>query len=381
MRQKTTTSLEDRFTNFFLLNGIFTTTPGLMKGKSALALYFYYAAGNRYDIGFTQLEDLIECINGSTPGNFGQGTAGFGVVLEHLVQEGLLEQDTHELLQEMEQVLFTKIHNGLPPDISLETGASGIGLYLLYRMNAAAHPSNPLFLQMQLKQCLDSCIFRIERTIQYWKADPTTMPQSYSIWAGIPGILLFLDRLKYEGNNEPTATALLEDLITMIITAPSFSNFSWDKADAWFVLLHLSVIKSSKQRFRLQLNAFQRFLQQAGTALDSLDPYTAAFTAMFLKMSYQEHGIIPALHLSDRIVQKLNVILTEKTIPGMFPHLLKEEGIRMGLLSGACGTALPLWSLEHRDFRWTKIFGVNTQEIQTHKNTETVIRHPQQIPT
>ncbi len=87
-------------------------TINLMGGKAGVALFFFYYSKltkeEKYtDIGFELLSNVFDEINkGFNYHVFSGGLAGIGWTIECLIQNGFLDADTSEVLDDLDDYLF-----------------------------------------------------------------------------------------------------------------------------------------------------------------------------------------------------------------------------------------------------------------------------------
>lgn len=112
---------------------------GLKKGKMGVVLFlFHYAMYTDNDI-FSDFADLIldslvdELSQVELLTNLSSGLVGIGWAIEYLYQNGFLQEDTNELLEEIDykvmEISFTRMQ-----DLNLDWGLGGIVRYLLARL-------------------------------------------------------------------------------------------------------------------------------------------------------------------------------------------------------------------------------------------------------
>lgn len=135
---KEKTTISQRLINALLLNGSFIDNPGLLNGKMGLSICFYHLArrtGNSVyeDYAGELIDEIYEEIGVDTPFDFENGLAGIGWGIEYLVQNGFIEADTDEVLEEFDKRLMPLIYSP-PATIGLCNGLVGLGAYLLKRI-------------------------------------------------------------------------------------------------------------------------------------------------------------------------------------------------------------------------------------------------------
>jgi len=124
-----------RIANILLINGGFSDSPGLYTGEMGLVLFFYryahYTQQNVYnEYACHLLEKTQNLLHLDSPIDYQQGLSGFGSAVEYLVQNGFVEADTDEILEDIDKHLFSLEKM---PYLPLEE-LLGIGQYALRRM-------------------------------------------------------------------------------------------------------------------------------------------------------------------------------------------------------------------------------------------------------
>jgi lantibiotic modifying enzyme len=138
-----TISTDQRISNTLLLNASFIGNIGLLHGKLGISICFYHLArqtGNQIyeDYAGELIDEIYEEITANTPVGFENGLAGIGYGIEYLVQNGFIEADTDEVLEEFDNRIFKELIYNTPQDIGLLNGLVGIGAYFLKRIKDKA---------------------------------------------------------------------------------------------------------------------------------------------------------------------------------------------------------------------------------------------------
>jgi len=136
---ETTISTNQRITNTLLLNASFIDNLGLMHGKMGISIFFFHLARQTKnkiyeDYAGELIDEIYEEITANTPVDFENGLAGIGWGIEYLVQNGFIEADTDEVLEEFDNRIFKELIYITPKEIGLLNGIVGIGSYLLKRI-------------------------------------------------------------------------------------------------------------------------------------------------------------------------------------------------------------------------------------------------------
>jgi len=140
--EKTRVNNRQRLINALLLHSSFIENPGLLHGKTGIAICFYHLAGQTgntiyEDYAGELIDEIYEDITMDTPLDFASGLAGIGWGIEYLVQNHFLEADTDDVLEEIDKRLMPLIYS-FPSPIGLENGLVGLGAYLLKRVQNPA---------------------------------------------------------------------------------------------------------------------------------------------------------------------------------------------------------------------------------------------------
>ena len=218
--------IQSRFADYLLLNGSFTNNIGAGKGKSALILYFYHLFGDS-DEAFSFLEEANDQAAVTSDVSFGNGLAGLGTVLEHLVQTGLLELDTNELLEDLDKKIESLIFTNRAWEVSISGGISGIGLYLLHRLNNKAPHNNMLFFKHRIKDNILRCVFLIESAFVAYQTGSVPLPESAGIWNSPAGALLFLLKARQSLPPDAKLNLTISTIAEFILHHLESAEFKW----------------------------------------------------------------------------------------------------------------------------------------------------------
>ena len=113
--------------------------PGLLNGKIGQAIFFFHYAAftghKAYETYALQLiDDMVKLIHSKTPIDYTGGLTGIGSGVEYIVQNGYIDADSDEVLEEIE----AHIHLAIPYETDVKNLAD-MGRYLLSRI---ANPAN-----------------------------------------------------------------------------------------------------------------------------------------------------------------------------------------------------------------------------------------------
>ena len=133
--EQQTESYLQRISDILLINGGFLDSPGLYTGEMGLVLFFsnyYFFTKNELYLEYSidLIEKIQNRIHQDTSINYKHGLAGIGATIEYLVQEGYVEADTDDILEDIDHRLFSI------NDLSHLTVEKifGIGYYAIWRL-------------------------------------------------------------------------------------------------------------------------------------------------------------------------------------------------------------------------------------------------------
>lgn len=101
-----------RISNILVINGGFLDSPGLYTGEMGLAVFFFhYASYTKNEIysdyGYNLIEKMQNRIHQETSIEYKHGLTGIGSSIEYLVQNGYIEEDTDEILEDFDNRIFS----------------------------------------------------------------------------------------------------------------------------------------------------------------------------------------------------------------------------------------------------------------------------------
>ncbi len=136
-------STDQQIINTLLLNASFIDNIGLMHGKMGVSIFFFHLARQTKnqiyeDYAGELIDEIYEEITANTPLDFENGLAGIGWGIEYLVQNGFIDADTDEVLEEFDNRIFKELIYNTPKEIGLLNGIVGIGAYFLKRIQNLA---------------------------------------------------------------------------------------------------------------------------------------------------------------------------------------------------------------------------------------------------
>jgi hypothetical protein len=104
----------DLIANVLLINASFIENPGLLNGKMGIAIFFYHYAkypGKKIyeEYACALIDEIYEEIDLKTPVDFANGLIGIGWGINYLIQNGYVEADTDEIMEDINKTVFQKI--------------------------------------------------------------------------------------------------------------------------------------------------------------------------------------------------------------------------------------------------------------------------------
>jgi lantibiotic modifying enzyme len=134
-----TISTDQHIINTLLLNASFIDNIGLMHGKMGISIFFFHLARQTKnqiyeDYAGELIDEIYEEITANTPVDFENGLAGIGWGIEYLVQNGFIEADTDEVLEEFDKRILHEFTYHFSDDINLTNGLTGFTAYFAMRL-------------------------------------------------------------------------------------------------------------------------------------------------------------------------------------------------------------------------------------------------------
>ena len=144
----------------FLFFGSYLRNIGLFDGKMGLMIFlFHYArhSGNSLyeDFAMELFEDIGRDISVATPVGLGNGLCGIGWGILYLSQNGFIEDNTNEILEEIDERIM-EYDLARMKDLSLENGFQGIALYLTERLKDLSSPYDTNYRMEFERKCTET---------------------------------------------------------------------------------------------------------------------------------------------------------------------------------------------------------------------------------
>jgi hypothetical protein len=158
--------------NTLLLNASFIDNIGLMHGKMGISIFFFHLSRQTKNKIYEEyagelIDEIYEDITNSTPVDFENGLTGLGWGIEYLVQNGFIEADTDEVLEDFDDRISKELIYNPPGETGLLTGILGIGAYFIKRLQnplSTEEKSTTLAKKQTLEHILDMLDKRTQKT-------------------------------------------------------------------------------------------------------------------------------------------------------------------------------------------------------------------------
>jgi hypothetical protein len=130
----------DAINKMIMDNSLVLSDPGLLHGKMGVCLYFFHLSrksekAEHLDFAEKLLDEVYKQVNNQSIGcGFGDGLAGIAWAIKHLIQEGFVEADPDEVLEEVEDTVFRYLVSQTEFQVGLMEGLLGYLAYLVFRL-------------------------------------------------------------------------------------------------------------------------------------------------------------------------------------------------------------------------------------------------------
>jgi Lanthionine synthetase C-like protein. len=211
-----------------------------MHGKMGIAIYFFHLARKTNnpiyeDYAGELIDEIYDEITIQTPCNFENGLAGIGWGIEYLVQNGFIEADTDEVLEEFDKRLIHEITHHAPDDVGILQGISGYIAYFFKRIKKGSK-KNPA-----LKRALLKAILLFQKYIEQNDLDFNELweePQKFDITWNYTSVLWILAEITRAGLYKKETEQIINRLLS-----PLKNNTFLPQLNSHRLLLALAVEK------------------------------------------------------------------------------------------------------------------------------------------
>jgi len=122
-----------------ILSGTLTDCPGLIQGKTGIAIFFFHYARYVKNKLFEQyamdlIREMQKQIHNNSPADYRTGLAGIGVGMDYLLTNHFIYSEV-DIFKDFDERLFRSVMYETWQDFSLYDGLTGYGRYWLMRFN------------------------------------------------------------------------------------------------------------------------------------------------------------------------------------------------------------------------------------------------------
>lgn len=123
------------------LNNDFYSSLGIARGKMRAIIFFFHCARSSGDNAYEEIagllmDELFEQLYAEMPIDFANGLSGIGWGIEYLIQQGFIEGNADEILEEIDLYVVRAIYLQEMNDLGLDRGVLGLGRYILMRIRS-----------------------------------------------------------------------------------------------------------------------------------------------------------------------------------------------------------------------------------------------------
>ena len=175
--------------------------PSLLTGRTGKALFLLYYSTytmkeTYFDMAMKILEEDFEMIDrGFSIHKLGSGLAGIFWLVDHLIEQGYIDADVRESMQEFDQYLAEKMLEEMEQgNFDFLYGSLGVAFYLLKRYGANPDLKNSL---EKLIELLQQCAIEVDSDTVKWDTfQPDTLESIPNICLshGMSGIAIMLSK-------------------------------------------------------------------------------------------------------------------------------------------------------------------------------------------
>jgi hypothetical protein len=197
---------QQRIINSLILNGSFVDSPGLMHGKTGIAIYFYHLARNTGNTIYEEyagglIDEIYKEIHSKTYCDFENGLAGIGWGIEYLIRNKFIEADSNDVLEDIDNRLIHEVTFHPPGNIGLLYGICGYIFYFLNRLLSNSPQSKSYVF---IHKALVNTVALLQQHIKNYPIDTATdkilnEPEVFTLTWEYPCILWILAELKNAG--------------------------------------------------------------------------------------------------------------------------------------------------------------------------------------
>ncbi|WP_423127970.1 lanthionine synthetase LanC family protein [Gaoshiqia sp. Z1-71] len=289
-------------------------STGLFHGKMGLAVFYYHLSKvenckeneNKADEFIDSIYEALNSANVSP--DFENGAAGIGWGIEYLTQNGFLEADTDEVLEEVDNRVYKHIvfEENLP--INVGNGLLGYAFYILKRLESCHNPALSRLLEMLLIEIVNKVVVLVDKQLLKFSE-----PSGFNLFWELPLTLLVFGKVLEKGIYSNKIYQLLKELTPVICTL--------------FPLLH-----SNRAYLLLGLHAVNKhwklphWKEHADILASNTSLLSILNTEFYDKNIFLRNGMSGAF-LIAQTVSELNILPNTKLIPENWTKKILESSM------------------------------------------------------
>jgi lantibiotic modifying enzyme len=208
---------------------------GLFSGKTGISLFLFYYASYIKEEKYEEyaqklLESVFDDINsGNLMPTYCSGLAGVGWTVDHLVEEGFIDEGNLKVLSDMDSYLINSMQNYLDRnDFDFLHGATGIAYYLRIRAPKNSEVKEALY--QYVKKLSDYAIFDgLNNTVKIVSSVLSKDDQRIDVYNiglahGMASIIIVLCKLYYVVEERTKCLKLIEGMSNYMLLCEKVQN-------------------------------------------------------------------------------------------------------------------------------------------------------------
>lgn len=205
----------DEVNEMLMQNAAGLDDPGLLNGKTGIALYFFYLAKetknpDHQNFAEALLDEVYESIqNNPVSCGFGDGLAGIACAIGHLIQERFVDADVDDILSDADDKIYHYLYNSNSINFGLSEGLIGYMIYVISRLEGYKDANNKkgFVFERILMDLLNQTSAAFDE--RNWKVSE---PHIYTLHWDFPLLLILLGKVKGLGLYANKVDRMIESL-------------------------------------------------------------------------------------------------------------------------------------------------------------------------
>ena len=157
--------------DILILNGTLTESPGLIHGKTGIAIFFFHYSQYTKNLLFADyamdiIYEIQNQIHSNSLANYENGIAGIGVGIDYLIQNNFLTSED-DIYEDIDERMYRAVMYDPWQSFNMYDGLTGYGRYWIMRLGYQS-PSK------YAKECLTHIIIKIKDNLSNISPDEQT---------------------------------------------------------------------------------------------------------------------------------------------------------------------------------------------------------------